>query len=889
MRATIIRILLHCLWRLSVIGMISSLPLFGQTVQWTVQEVGWTGLFPEVGVSEAEIGPGGRIWMATEGAGLWVWDGVELRSISAFQGHFVTDIQFFEDHLYLATDQGGFRYQLFPGTFDSLDLPLEFPGFFVVHNGKLMALSHAHGLFELSSDQWSRLGDAPASANLKGLHSVNQELLLASDQGTYVWRDRWIDRPTNSAQTNQGAEHLPAEWNEADGFILQAQGHAWKINSKGIQHAYPIPIKEKFFEEIAPGAQLLLREGSVVLFSQQGWKDAQGNFLALPDVGLVLDVQWDTQLSSWWLATETGLYRMDDKGLQSISLPLTDPFVFSIHFQQDYKWLGTGEALLMHDQQTNEWKRLPYAGVNDLYATDSALWFSNLLGEYFRLDIQHLSVDTLHPSATPNWLGFLAIDGQVGLLADNGQWHALQQGGAIKNIVKAEEAGRIKQWQADAQHLALEFSDGWALYDLPSLDPLTFLHRGVDFPNGISSLLWVNSQSLALLENDGWSIRALADLVHHLPSPEYGVLEVAQSAKELPENKGFQLEFSHFQLPYYSSFLRLKPYLRAQEDRRKWGIGYELWFNGQLSAQENNVFEVLFPALSPGHYQLHLFVVEPHTSRRSSLKSLEFSVIPPIWQQPLFLIAVVLLLGAVAFFFIRTRIQRLKEESRLQTELSRLEGMALRLQMNPHFIFNALDSISSFIFRNQKDEAVHYLSSFARLIRNTLESAHEHLIPLRNEIDILRSYLELERMRSSERLVFLIDCNELLQEQYMVPPLVIQPYVENAVKHGLKPRKGAGHVWVRFAVVGKVLQVEVEDDGIGRAASGELKQKSQGMLKGKSMSMGITQQRLLLLNKTLSEEVRVEIIDKQDSDHQALGTLVRLYLPLIEDEWDDAE
>lgn len=889
MRPTVIRILFYCLLRLSAIGMIVIMPLYGQSTQWTIHEVGWTGLFPEVKVSEAEIGPGGRIWIATEGAGLWVWDGVELRSIPDFQGHFVTDIEFSGDYLFVATDQGGFRYQLFPGSIDSLDIPLEFPAFFAAYNGKLLALSSANGLYEWTSSQWNKVADAPVGANVKDMQWVNQELLVVTDAGTFSWQGAWKAQPSSEKAPYPLAEPFPPDWNKVDGFLLQAQGHAWRINAKGIQHAYPVPMQEKHFLQVNADAQLLLREGAVVLFSQKGWWTEQGDFLPLPDVGLVLDVQWNSSTQAWWLATETGLYRMEEKGLEAIPLPLTDPFVFSLHFHETYQWLGTGEALLMRDSPENEWKRLPYAGVNALYATDGALWFSNLLGEYFRLDFEHSTVDTLHPSEKLNGLGFLEIDGQMGLLADNGQWHAFQQEGAVKDIVKGEGAGRIKQWQADSHHLALEFNDGWALYQLPSLEPLTFLHRGIDFPLGLSSLVWINSQELALLENDGWSIRTLSDLVGDVPSPECGMLEVAQTTQELPETPGFQLQLHQFQLPYYSSFLRLKPYLPAQEDRRKWGMGYELWLNGQLSAQENNVLEILFPALSPGHYQLHLFAVEPHTGRRSPLKSLQFSVIPPIWQQPWFLIAVILAVGAIAFFFIRTRIRRLKEESRLQTELSRLEGMALRLQMNPHFIFNALDSISSFIFRNQKDEAVHYLSSFARLIRNTLESAHEHLIPLRNEIDILRSYLELERMRSSERLVFLIDCDEALQEQYRVPPLVIQPYIENAVKHGLKPRKGQGHVWVRFAVVGKVLQVEVEDDGIGRAASGQLKQKSQGMLKGKSMSMGITQQRLALLNKTLSEEVRVEIIDKQDQQQRALGTLVRLYLPLIEDEWDDAE
>jgi sensor histidine kinase YesM len=223
----------------------------------------------------------------------------------------------------------------------------------------------------------------------------------------------------------------------------------------------------------------------------------------------------------------------------------------------------------------------------------------------------------------------------------------------------------------------------------------------------------------------------------------------------------------------------------------------------------------------------------------------------------------------------------------MQTELSRLEGMALRLQMNPHFIFNALDSISNFIFSNKQEEAIHYLSSFAKLIRNTLESAHEHQITLRTEVDILKSYLELESMRNGRRLKYKINCDDELMEDYAIPPLIIQPYVENAVKHGLKPRKGKGNVSVDFFEDSDILKVIIVDDGIGRVASEELKKKQMGMLKKKSMSMGITQQRLELLKQAWNDKVSVEIMDLHSNDGVASGTRVEVRLPLIEAEWSD--
>ncbi len=121
----------------------------------------------------------------------------------------------------------------------------------------------------------------------------------------------------------------------------------------------------------------------------------------------------------------------------------------------------------------------------------------------------------------------------------------------------------------------------------------------------------------------------------------------------------------------------------------------------------------------------------------------------------------------------------------------------------------------------------------------------------------------------------------------MVPPLVIQPYIENAVKHGLKPIKGEGWVKVRFTEEEDCLLVEIEDNGIGRQAASEIAQKRMGFEKGKSMSMSITAQRLKLLKQALGKEVKVDITDKFSHDLKGLGTLVRVRLPKIEDNWED--
>ena len=358
-------------------------------------------------------------------------------------------------------------------------------------------------------------------------------------------------------------------------------------------------------------------------------------------------------------------------------------------------------------------------------------------------------------------------------------------------------------------------------------------------------------------------------------------LNTSQSINPLLSDK------TAFFLPYHSSFVRIQFGLDPDKDLFKWAFEYELIDSKGNIVEGSGYEQAVFPTLAPEDYTFNLFTLDPRTRLRSNPTSLRFSILPPIWQKAWFIFLIASLFITISVFTIRARLAKIREEARIERELNKLEGMALRLQMNPHFIFNALDSISTFIFKNEPKQAVRYLSSFARLIRATLESAHENLIPLRTEVDILKSYLELERLRTEERMQFSIECDEELQESLMVPPLVIQPYIENAVKHGLKPIKGEGWVKVRFTEEEDCLLVEIEDNGIGRQAASEIAQKRMGFEKGKSMSMSITAQRLKLLKQALGKEVKVDITDKFSPDLKGLGTLVRVRLPKIEDNWED--
>ncbi|WP_293297268.1 histidine kinase [Allomuricauda sp.] len=208
----------------------------------------------------------------------------------------------------------------------------------------------------------------------------------------------------------------------------------------------------------------------------------------------------------------------------------------------------------------------------------------------------------------------------------------------------------------------------------------------------------------------------------------------------------------------------------------------------------------------------------------------------------------------------------------LQAQLSLKEIIALRSQINPHFIFNSLSSIQHLIIQNDKMSALNYLSKFSKLTRNVLESSHLTTVTLDEEIDVIKSYLELESLRFDNSFQYTIDVAENLDvENVNIPLMLVQPFVENALIHGLIGKKnGEKKLHIRFYNEGEHCVIEVEDNGIGRLS---IKNKNYNQ---KSRGMEITQKRLQMLNNSAHNKSSIEIIDKYDDHGLPSGTKVIL-------------
>lgn len=204
---------------------------------------------------------------------------------------------------------------------------------------------------------------------------------------------------------------------------------------------------------------------------------------------------------------------------------------------------------------------------------------------------------------------------------------------------------------------------------------------------------------------------------------------------------------------------------------------------------------------------------------------------------------------------------------------------SLRREMNPHFIFNSLNSVNQFIAQNNELEANKYLSSYSRLMRNIMENSNKDFTPLSTELEQLKEYLDLEHMRFSDKFVYETDVDESLDTDHIsVPNMLIQPQLENAIWHGLRYKESGGLLKLSVKPEGNSLCVKIEDNGIGLKKSNELKTRHQK--EHHSRGLTNTRERINLLNSLYGMHITIEIIEKEGNDEDT-GVIVLLRFPLI--------
>lgn len=242
-----------------------------------------------------------------------------------------------------------------------------------------------------------------------------------------------------------------------------------------------------------------------------------------------------------------------------------------------------------------------------------------------------------------------------------------------------------------------------------------------------------------------------------------------------------------------------------------------------------------------------------------------------------------LLIGMLSFILLSGILYVLYRQYHLGNEkkILTLEQTMLRSQMNPHFLFNSLNSIKLYIINNEKKQAVHYLNKFSKLVRKILEASSQKEIPLAEELETAALYMNIENIRYSNEIIFKTNIHEDLDiHRIKIPSLILQPFLENALWHGLSSKTGEKNITLAVAPGEKgFIDISILDNGVGRDAAGKIKEGK--VLKRKSLGIPITKERLANFSKDYQNSFQIEIIDIYDQTNAPAGTKILLHIPTL--------
>lgn len=380
------------------------------------------------------------------------------------------------------------------------------------------------------------------------------------------------------------------------------------------------------------------------------------------------------------------------------------------------------------------------------------------------------------------------------------------------------------------------------------------------------SLLFLGTQGLAL-----WTNPSLAGLNRKHPKPLLTDFRVMGQSQALA---------SHIRLEHHQNWLEWQAVAADFSSPGKGQIQLQLnpFTKSWRSIGPDQSYSL--SNLKPGTYRLLARTRLPGNDFGSAQILMEVELVPAWYQTWWFVVALIVLTGGLLYGLYRFRLQQITQkqalENRYLDQLRSLEMRMLRVQMNPHFIFNALNSVRYFVLKEERKTASEYLSRFARLLRFILRISKMERISLAEEIAAVKNYVEFEQIRFSRSFTFHLEiAPELPLERIAIQPMLIQPFLENAIWHGLMPLSGSeGRLTLQLSQGEGRLKISIDDNGVGRSAAAGNRKKTH-----KSYGLSITRERLSAWSRSSNKEASFALVDKEEMG-QAAGTRVDLILPL---------
>ena len=574
---------------------------------------------------------------------------------------------------------------------------------------------------------------------------------------------------------------------------------------------------------------------------------------------LFTDMATDAEGNKWLACLGDGLYRYNPVSGITTRISAKDGFSStlptSLHFDplQNQLWIGTFEyglyrydltrKVFQHFQQDIKKPGSIHSSlINDIVGDSLGnVWIATYAGGIARYipgnDENRFMHITTADGLPENNVYSLAIDrkGQVWATTFKGLTCISQSGRLLKNYDR---------------HNGLGFTN---LYS-----PLTLSSSGELYTGAGNGFIYFHPDSTTL-RSPAFPVVITAFITGSGPQP---IADTSGPLLALPAGD-HEAQFSFAALTYLLPAQTRYEYQLEGADDHWMSTGH------QSSVKYNN--------LQAGDYRFRVRAVDFTGKRSLNEASLSFRILPPWWRTWWFTLSALILVGGSVVYFYRRRIAAIKNKAAIRQQMAELKEQALRAQMNPHFIFNCLNAIQELIVTEKYTAAYDYLSKFSRLLRMVLHLSEQNFIPLQSEITMSRLYIELESLRFKHSFRYAIEVEEAIDGEAMLfPTLLLQPFIENAIWHGLMQKEGEKVLTVCFQEKHGVLVCTITDNGIGRVKAGQIRAGKLGAGHFTSKATRLAQQRMEALKAAGFEEAMIRITDLYDEHDHATGTKVEI-------------
>jgi len=458
-------------------------------------------------------------------------------------------------------------------------------------------------------------------------------------------------------------------------------------------------------------------------------------------------------------------------------------------------------------------------------------------------------------------------------LSFNGEVYSLGKNKKPKFLFKMDEQYRMVEIKYKNGKLYLASNLGLLIFDINTKKKtLITVYDGLS-SNNIKDIAF-SSNTCWLATGKGLNRLSMSDLNDQNSLGKIVLRQLKVNGKEVHFHDLRQLNFN--------DNLSLLVDGLSYRSHGNFSFAYRFGKNAEWIKVPNSIEELTIPRLPIGNFVLELKLVDANGNSSLNVIRLSISVSAPFWQRWWFYILIVISVGAISFLIFKGRVSQLREKQKqrlhhlkLENELRLTQQNALKAQMNPHFLFNVLNSIKGFIYENDKKNAARYLSDFSNLVRKVLDMSSLPTVPLSEELETVKLYINLESMLLEDDFEFELEVDEAIDlAAFKIPSLLIQPYIENALKHGLRHKKGNKKLILRVSQAEDELKIEILDNGVGRMASAEINQRQRH--NHTSFATKANEKRLELLNFERAGFVGVELEDLVDEMNMSKGTRVTI-------------